>query len=181
MKKFMKYLALLRGINVGGKNKIAMSDLASIFQNLGFQNVQTYINTGNVIFETESLGLVDLTKKIEDSILQNLGLNIKVHVVEFDLIIKVWQKTKADWTNDKNQKTDVLFLWSEVNSPESINQIETNPAVDNLLFFQELGVLVWNIDKLVYKDSGMHKFVGTKIYKSMTARNINTIRKIAEL
>ncbi len=55
----MKYIALLRGINVGGKNKVSMNDLKLCFENAGFKNVVTYINSGNVIFDSEEQSLTD--------------------------------------------------------------------------------------------------------------------------
>lgn len=57
----MKYIALLRGINVGGKNKISMSDLKEGFENAGFRNTRTYINSGNVIFDSGKKAYQNIT------------------------------------------------------------------------------------------------------------------------
>ncbi len=64
----MKYVAFLRGINVGGKNKVKMETLREVFSSLGFENVKTYINSGNVIFETVETAGKELAAKIESAI-----------------------------------------------------------------------------------------------------------------
>ena len=66
----MKYIALLRGINVGGNNKVEMKKLKDVFEALGFKNVSTYINSGNVIFETNETEMVKIVEKIEQAILK---------------------------------------------------------------------------------------------------------------
>ena len=74
------YIALLRGINVSGKNKIKMIDLKAVFESMGFLNVQTYLQSGNVIFETNKVSVQILEKEIETKILQHMGLMVSVIV-----------------------------------------------------------------------------------------------------
>lgn len=174
----MQYVALLRGINVGGNSKIEMGRLKTMFLNLGFTDVSTYINSGNVIFETE-LPHLNLAKIIEKDIKKEFGIPVKCLVVKGDLVKDVASRVPPSWQNDsKTQKTDVLFLWSEYDKEESINLL--NPTqFDNLKYFP--GVIVWNLNTKNYNKSAMNKFIGTPIYKNMTARNINTVRKLAYL
>ena len=63
----MKYIALLRGVNVGGKNKVAMGDLRVCFESLGFENVTTYINSGNVVFDSPQKSTAELVELCEDA------------------------------------------------------------------------------------------------------------------
>ncbi len=72
----MKYVAFLRGINVGGHNKIKMETMREIFAALQFENVKTYINSGNVIFETVETDDKSVSTKIEDAIRNEFSLNI---------------------------------------------------------------------------------------------------------
>jgi uncharacterized protein (DUF1697 family) len=81
--------------------------------------------------------------------------------------------------NDIDQKTDVLFLWDEFDDARTPERIYTNPVADKLTYIS--GAIVWNVRRAQYNKSGMKKFIGTKLYKNMTARNVNTLRRLAEL
>jgi len=77
-----KYISLLRGINVSGKNSIKMVDLQKRYEALGFENVVTYIQSGNVVFESKEKESQILTTKIKESIAQNFGFNVPVLIRE---------------------------------------------------------------------------------------------------
>lgn len=174
----MKYVALLRGINVGGNNKVEMGQLKACFETLGFSDVSTYINSGNVIFETKATAEAKLAAQIEGAIEQNFQLSIRVVVRSEKNIRKVCAEIPADWVNDRENKTDILFLWPEYAQPETVGLIGTT-KVDTLLYVD--GAIVWHLKKKDYAKSGMNKFIGTEVYKNMTARNVNTVRKLATL
>lgn len=171
-----KYVALLRGINVGGNNKVSMQELKKIFEKLGFEEVSTYINSGNVIFNASSSekGLADA---IEKALQKSLGFPIKVVIRDAENIKNLAQKIPSDWKNDADMKTDVLFLWEEFDKKETIELLQIKKAIDTLLYFD--GAIVWHILKKNYNKSAMHAFIGSVVYKNMTARNINTVRKLA--
>jgi uncharacterized protein (DUF1697 family) len=171
-----KYLVLLRGINVGGNNKVEMKKLQKTFENLGFSDVQTYINTGNIIFQSQEFPNVN---EIEKRIEKDFGFYIKVLLRSAKNILDMCKTIPPEWTNDSLMKTDVLFLWEDFDKPQTLNLIKTTLGIDALVYVK--GAIVWNVKKIDYPKSGMHKFVQTKIYKNMTARNINTVRKLAEL
>jgi uncharacterized protein (DUF1697 family) len=73
----------------------------------------------------------------------------------------------------------VLFLWEAFDTKKSLGLIAQNEAVDTLKYVA--GAIVWNVKRSDYKKSGMHKFIGSEIYKHMTARNVNTVRKLVEM
>jgi len=175
----MRYIALLRGINVGGNKKVEMKKLKNVFESFGFKAVSTYINSGNVIFETDIKNVDDIIAIIERGLRDAFGFDIRTIVRSAQNIEKLMQTIPARWKNDSKQKTDVLFLWDEFDNEKSINLIKMTKGVDNLKYIS--GVIVWNVDKKQYPKSGMHKFIGTVVYKNMTARNVNTVRKLAEL
>src|SRR5690625_4619474 len=101
----MKYVALLRGINVGGKNIIKMSKLKACFGLLGFTDVSTYINSGNIIFSTGEPE-VFLVKKIECGIKDKFGFDIPVVVRSQRQIADITKQLPDSWVNDKNMRTD---------------------------------------------------------------------------
>lgn len=174
-----KYVALLRGINVGGNNKVDMSKLKKCFEMLGYTNVSTYINSGNVIFEASGLDDATLVKNLEQGLKKIFGFDINVVVRDSINIKKLAKEIPATWNNDGTQKTDVIFLRDDFKSKKSLGLLKTTPGVDNLLYVA--GAIIWNIDRSMYTKSGMHAFIGTPVYKNMTARNINTLRKLAAL
>ncbi|MDV7138073.1 DUF1697 domain-containing protein [Maribacter sp. TH_r10] len=78
----MNYIALLRGINVGGHKKVKMADLRHLFENLGFDNVKTYIQSGNVVFESENSDIGFLEHQINKAILDYFGFEVPVIIIE---------------------------------------------------------------------------------------------------
>jgi uncharacterized protein (DUF1697 family) len=169
------YVALLRGINVGGNKKVEMSKLKEVFTSMGFKNVSTYINSGNVIFDSNKKDFSQLEKVLEKS----FGFEIKVVIRDAENIKNLCQKISQKFQNNAEQKTDVLFLWDEFDKKSTLSLLDTNPAVDTLQYIP--GAIVWSLQKSNYGKSGMRNFIGTKVYKNMTARNINTVRKLGEI
>lgn len=171
----MLFLALLRGINVGGNKRVEMPKLKQIFEELGYANVSTYINTGNVLFESSS----EEFSAIEPALEKAFGFEIRVVVRSAENIKSLCEKIPEEWQNDGKQKTDVLFLWDEFDRASVLEEIRITPELDRVEYFQ--GALIWNIEVKDWGKSGMSKFVGTPLYKNMTARNVNTVRKLNEL
>jgi uncharacterized protein (DUF1697 family) len=170
-----KYVALLRGINVGGNNKVEMKKLKTVFESAGFQNVSTYINSGNVIFETDKTELETLIEKV---LHKNFNFPIRVVIRDAKKIQKLCNLIPRNWTNDTEQRTDILFLWNHYDSQKSIGLIKTTD-VDTLIYVP--GAIVWNLTRSNVNKSGMKKFIGSEVYKNMIARNVNTVRKLHEL
>lgn len=169
------YVALLRGINVGGNNRVEMSKLKKVFESLGFENVSTYINSGNVIFQTD---VKETEALIEKALKKAFGFEIRVVVRDAKNIKKLCKDIPQEWQNDTEQRTDVLFLWDAFDTKKSLDLVKTTD-VDTLRYID--GALVWNVRRADVAKSGMKKFIGTVVYKNMTARNINTVRKLNEL
>lgn len=177
-KKTTRYVALLRGINVGGHNKVSMRTLKTVFETLGFEQVSTYINSGNVVFGTDKKADT-LVPIIQRAFHKEFSFEIQVLVRSAKQLNALVKKIPAPWKNDAKQRTDVLFLWEEFDKKETLALIAQNPEVDRLRYIT--GSIVWNFDKVHYTKSKMRKFIGTPVYKKMTARNVNTVRKLAEL
>jgi uncharacterized protein (DUF1697 family) len=169
----MKYVALLRGINVGGNKKVEMQKLAKVFIQMGYSDVRTYINSGNVIFSSQNK---DFTQ-IEPALKKTFGFSIEVVVRDAKNIAALVKKIPKTWGNDTEQKTDVIFLSEEYASKKSLSLIKQK-SVDTLIYID--GAIVWHLMRKDYTKSGMHDFIGTKVYKHMTARNVNTVRKLNE-
>ena len=106
----MKYLALLRGINVGGKNKVDMRTLKATFEKAGMSEITTYINSGNVIFNDGRRKPPRIAAVLEEAIAADFGLPIKVLIRDLPAIKKVIKALPDTWTTDTTMRCDVMFF-----------------------------------------------------------------------
>jgi len=174
----VRSLALLRGINVGGKNKVDMATLRETFIRTGAGNVLTYINSGNVIFDDERPHL-ELASLLEGGIEEDFGLRVKVLLRDIASIRRLATAIPDTWTTDKTMRTNVLFLWEHVDSPDVVDQLPVRDGVDDIMYSP--GAIVWRYDADNATRSGMGRLVGTDLNRAMTVRNSNTVRKLALL
>lgn len=180
----MKYVALFRGINVGGKNKVLMEDLRLLFNSLGFSNVKSYIQSGNVIFET-SLKQNQLNKMISDAFLQTFGFSANLIVQNIDEWKKILdeQPFSKDEINqaisfDEKVTHQYFFFFDEEVSQSMIDKMEKEYDGPDKLFLgkQVLYFLCYPSIRL----SKMAKIID-KHFPNATARNWKTIQKIYSL
>lgn len=173
----MKYVALLRGINVGGNNKVDMGQLVAAMEKEGFQGVSTYINSGNIFFSSDQAS-VKLVKQLESVIQSEFELSIKILLRNKKNIGQVVSAIPAEWKNGTDMKCDVMFLWEEYNDKEVLDRLDIRQGIDDVRYVE--GAIIWKVDRKNVTRSGMAKLVGTELYKHMTIRNCNTVRKIEE-
>ena len=174
----MEYVAFLRGINVGGKNKIKMEALREVCAGIGFENVKTYINSGNIIFKTRKTDDKKLAEKIEKTIEREFGLQIKTIVrsmSEIEAIVKN-NPFEGQFQNDKD--LHVFFLDQEMPDEKSEMLLSNNNenqafAVQNREIYCLLSVSV--LDSLIGKD-----YIAKKLKIPSTARNWRTVKKLLE-
>jgi uncharacterized protein (DUF1697 family) len=172
------YVALLRGVNVGGGSRVEMPRLRAICAALDFADVATYINSGNVIFrDTRSPG--KLVSLLEAGIAEEFGLSVPVLIRDLPAIQGLCGAIPAGWTNDSEQKTDVLFLQDEVDRPDVLDAIAVDPERENVLRLP--GALVWNVARANAGRSNALKLMGSDLYRKLTIRNVNTVRRLREL
>jgi len=175
----MKYVAFLRGINVGGKNKIKMETLREVFGSLGFENVKTYINSGNVIFEIVETAGKELAAKIESAIEKEFALKINVIVRKMSEIENIVANNPFAGQFENEKDLHVFFLDEELPADKrelllSNNSENEQFAIRNSEIFCHLRVSV--LDSLMGKD-----YIGKKLKVFATARNWRTVNKILEL
>lgn len=175
----MKYVALLRGINVGGNKKVPMAELRETVTRIGGEDVRTYINSGNVIFDHSKRSAGAVSEMIEQAIAEDFGFEIRVLVVKASELEEIAQSVPETWTNDKVMRTDVIFLWDEVDRPGLIDDLPIREGIDEVVHVP--GALLWRVDRKNATKSWLNKLVGTTPYQSMTIRNVNTVRKLATL
>lgn len=174
----MIYVALLRGINVGGNKKVDMGRLKDTFESVGAEKVRTYINSGNVIF-TDDRPIPDLAPILEKAIEEEFGFHVKVLLRSHQAIEAVVGAIPDHWVNDKTERTDVWFLWEDYDSPEIVSQLTIKDGIDEVFYVD--GAVVWRADGAQLTRSGRGKVIGSDLYRHLTARNVNTLRKIHQL
>lgn len=175
-----RYIALLRGINVGGNNIIKMADLKLCFEDMGFTNVVTYIQSGNVLFDSNENDYQKLTLQIENALSERFNYNSKIVLLaQTDLNRIVNAAPNGFGVNPDEYRYDVIFLKPPVTSEEALSKIKTKEGVD----FVTAGDGVVYFSRLSSKSSQsqMTRMIGTAIYKEMTIRNWNTTCKLTSI
>lgn len=173
------YLALLRGVNVGGNNMISMSALKKSFEEMGFANVRTYINSGNIIFETREKDARKLEKKIEQMMSRDYQLGSKVVVRSFSEMEKLVQSLPRNWGGDSSWRYNVIFLRHTIDSEDILAELPANSETEEVLY--RPGTLLWSAQAAQMNQTKMSKLSSRKISQDMTVRNLNTTKKLYEL
>ncbi len=175
----MKYIVMLRGINISGKNKISMSMLKSVLEEEGFKNVSTILNSGNVILETEVASKETLAKKIFNIIKENFNFEIPVFVTTESELKDVVNKSPDWWgTDDKNIYDNLIFIIPPATYGEIYAAVgEPSKDIDKIKEYQNH--IFWSFDLKNYRKSNWWiKTASTNIKDNITIRTANTIKKI---
>lgn len=171
----MKYLLLLRGINVGGKNKVSMKILKEQLEKLGFKNVEYYLNSGNIIFDSENEKNY-IIEDINKILLEYFNLSIELILISKDKIEKISENAPDWWLKDCSQKYNIIFINDSIHNKEIINEIEKNkPSNEKMYNYDNL--IYWSMPIETTSNKRLSQFVN----KSMTIRNSHTVSKLIDL
>lgn len=177
--KLTTYVALLRGINVGGRNIIKMSDLRTTFEQLGFCDVRTFIQSGNVVFRSPTKSHGDLEQTIESALAKRHRYVAKIvlrSLAEYEAMLKAFP---TGWGSNAEQKHNVLFLRPAIDSAGLIDELAPKPDIEQVRYIP--GALLWSADMATASRSAMLKLSGKAHYQEMTIRNLTTTGKLLEL
>jgi uncharacterized protein (DUF1697 family) len=174
------YVALLRGINVGGNNLIRMPALKACFESEGFRGVTTYIQSGNVLFAAGRGSRPALTARIENTLSTTFSYQSRVVVRSFEEMKATVEKAPGGFGRQPAAyRYDVIFLKDPLTPDQALKSVRTKPGVDR----------VWPGDGVLYfsrlisraTQSQLGRVVGTPAYQNMTIRNWNTTIKLLAL
>jgi len=175
-----RYCALLRGINVGGNNIIKMADLKAVFENMGFFDVKTYIQSGNVVFSSKEGNVDKLTILIESNLSTSFSYTSKIVLLSEELLKQVVENLPEGFGSEPDSyRYDVLFPKPPLTSSEVLSALICKDGIDaafdknDVIYFSRLG------EKS--SQSQLSKFVSSPLYKKVTIRNWNTTKKLASL
>ena len=173
------YVALLRGINVGGKNLIRMPALKACFEENGFEDVSTYIQSGNVLFSTSGRA-AELTDRIEAMLAEAFDY-VPTVVVRSQRQMQgvVAGAPKGFGTQPAKYRYDAIFLKEPLSAKTALEAVPTNPAVDAA--HAGTGVLYFSRLTAKATASRLNRVVSSPIYASVTIRNWNTTTKLLSL
>ena len=174
----INYLALIRGINVGGKNIIKMDELKRTFLELEFSDVETYIQSGNVLFRDYEKSKINLTKRIEKKLSEKLSNEIKVVVYGISEIEEIIKDIPKNFGKDtENFKFDVIFLVEPLRPNELMDKIQVKQDKDVIY----VGSRSFYVKRSTEKLRGSYITEILKITKNITVRNLETTKKLYEL
>jgi uncharacterized protein (DUF1697 family) len=176
----MRYVALLRGINVGGTNIIRMEALRVTFESLGFGSVATYIQSGNVVFEAKARSKATLGRTIESELGRAFGYDSKIVLVTAkELAAVVADAPPGFGSEPASYRYDVLFVKPPLTTRQVLAEVETAPGVDEV----HAGPGVLYFRRLIAKAtrSRLSRLVGKPVYQGLTIRNWNTTKRLLEM
>jgi len=173
------FVALLRGVNVGGNNMISMKSLKASFEAMGFTNVSTYINSGNIIFQSKEDDPRKLEKKIEQMLSSDYQLESKVVLRSLSEMEKLVKTLPQNWGDNSDWRFNVIFLRHSIDSEKILDELPANSDVEEVLY--RPGTLLWSVQASEANRSKFVKLSTRKSFKDMTVRNLNTTRKLYEL
>ncbi|MDE2782061.1 MAG: DUF1697 domain-containing protein [Gemmatimonadota bacterium] len=174
------HLALLRGINVGGRNVIRMADLRECFEAEGFHDVVTYIQSGNVIFRSRASAPGTLTARIEGMLAAAFDYRAKVTLRSRRQMRAVVEEAPEGFGSRPDvYRYDVLFVMAPLTAAAAMEHVRTRPGVDETWAGE--GVLYFS--RLIEKASRSHlsRLASMPVYQSMTIRNWNTTTRLLQL
>lgn len=175
-----RYLALLRGINVGGNNIIRMTELKSCFELLDFHDVQTYIQSGNVIFTSDGTDKQKLVLMIEKALSERFDYRSKIVLcTREELDVAVSGAPTGFGAEPELYRYDVAFLKEQMTAHDALQTIRLREGVD----IADAGPGVIYFSRLISRagQSYMSKIIALPIYQHMTIRNWNTTTRLLDM
>ena len=177
-----RYAALLRGVNISGKNRLPMAELKKCFEALDFAEVKTCLNSGNVVFSCANADAAELSGRIERMIQHEFGLDIPVFIILQEELADILRHA-PDWWGTENKEiydnlifiippADFADVYCKIGEPkEGLEQIQDYRAA-----------VFWSFIRKDYqKTNWWPKTASADIGQKLTIRTANTVRKIAKI
>jgi uncharacterized protein (DUF1697 family) len=172
----MKYLELLRGVNVGGKNTIKMPDLKACFEGIGLTEVATFIQSGNVLFSANVNSIIKLTKEIEGALSKTFNYNSRVVVLSREQLASAVKHAPPGFgKNPAGYRYDVVFMRKPLSPAEALKSVSVKEGVDQAFAGPDVHYFA-NISKA--SQSRLPRLITEPVYQSMTIRNWKTTTKL---
>lgn len=158
---------------------VSMSALKESFRELGFARVQSYINSGNIIFATKETDARKLEKKIEQMLAKDHELGSKVVIRSVAEMEQLVNGLPPNWGDDGSWRYNVIFLRHTIDSEEILKDMPVKEDIEELLY--RPGTLLWSAKASEITRTNMAKLSARKLFQEVTVRNVNTTRKLFAL
>jgi len=175
----MRYVALLRGINVTGNNMISMEELRAVFESLGFSRVTSYINSGNLAFDVRAAAEPSLIAKIEKGIKEHFSTSVQVMVRPQKDIASILANNPFDGEFESHKEMHVLFLKEEMPTAKVDIVLAAVPEMERCVFRGR--EIYCHLPMGVAESLLGRGLVERKAKVPVTARNWRTVQKLADL
>ena len=176
----MEYVALLRGINVGGNNKVVMSELRAQIAAAGFGHVRTYINSGNLLFEADA-PREDVAQAVEDILARHYDFPIRLALLTGQNYLAQLDEL-PDWWHGEVARRDALFYTRGLDRDLVRERIEAMELGDEAVHFGEHAVFWGKFDEKSFLKTAYHKrLLREDFYRQVTIRSGSTVEKIAAM
>ena len=176
----MEYVALLRGINVGGNNKVVMSELRAQIAAAGFGHVRTYINSGNLLFEADA-PREDVAQRVEDLLASHYDFPIRLALLTGQDYLAQLDEL-PDWWHGEVARRDALFYTRGLDRDLVRERIEAMELGDEAVHFGEHAVFWGKFDEKSFLKTAYHKrLLREDFYRQVTIRSGSTVEKIAAM
>ena len=175
-----RYALLVRGINVGGKNKVVMAELRQKLTELGLEKVESYINSGNIFF-TSAAPKAQLVEKLEAFFAVHYPF-----IQGFSLLSQEDYEVEVEnlpaWWNEDLARKDVLFYTEGLDVDQVIEKVGSLKLKDEVLHFGKLGIFWWKFSEETYSKTAYHRYLlKMPFYRNITIRNAKTFDKIGQM
>ena len=175
-----RYALLVRGINVGGKNKVVMAELRQELTDLGLEKVESYINSGNVFFTSTGL---------KAQLIEKLETFFEAHcpfIQSFSLLSQEDYEAEVEnlpaWWSEDLERKDVLFYTEGLDVDQVIEKVDSLKLEDEVLHFGKLGIFWGKFSEETYSKTAYHKdLLKMPFYRHITIRNAKTFDKIGQM
>ena len=175
----IRFALLVRGINVGGKHKVVMAQLRQELTGLGLENVETYINSGNIFFDT-SMPRTQLVESLQDFFKEHYPFIQSFSLLSFQ-DYEEELRILPEWWFQEMARKDVLFYTEGLDIKQVIEKVESMELVNEVLHLGKLGIFWGKFSEETYSKTAYHKFLlKMPFYRNITIRNAKTFDKIGQ-
>jgi uncharacterized protein (DUF1697 family) len=174
----VRYVALLRGINVGGKSLVRMGHLRTCAEELGLEDVSTYIASGNLLFTSPERSEAQLVRLLEPALEQRFELPLRVAVLGRARFRRVTDAVPPAWRHDDSKRVVVAFVLAGGDAHAIARDLKPKDGVDELVVTPGALIVATRSDALTR--TGLNLAQHSE-YRSLTIRNLRTTLKLREL
>lgn len=173
-----KYIALLRGINIGGKNKVAMPLLKAAFEDMGFLDVSTYINSGNVLFASDN-DIDEISTRCKTMMKEKFMIDVPILIISLKELSDALDNAPKWW--DLSSKEEVIHQIIFLIPPVSIMEVykavgEAKPEYEKVSYYEN--VIFWSAPRATLSKTRWYKIASSSVNNNVTIRNASTAKKL---